>query len=156
MRLGSLHELFLTELHDMYDAENQLIKALPKMADTASYPELKNGINEHLEQTRNQVRRLEEILENFGEKVKGQKCHGMRGTSRKARIWRASTEIRPIAAYGTLCAWADAMGHQQELKLLKQTLQEEKETDRKLTQLAERTINVDAVGTVGGRTGSAV
>ncbi len=169
MRLESLHELFVMELHDIYDAETQLTKALPKMADKANYPELKNAINQHLQQTENQVRRLEEIFDNLGEKVKGRKCQGMRGiidegedvakqsgdpAAIDAGIVASAQKVEhyEIAAYGTLCTWAQMMGHQRELQLLKQTLGEEKETDQKLTQLAERMINVDAVRAAGGGT----
>lgn len=168
MKLESLHEVFLTELRDMYDAETQLIKALPKMADKANYPELKNAITQHLEQTRTQAGRLEEIFESLGEKAKAQKCKGIRGiidegedlageggdaAAIDAGIIGSAQKVEhyEIASYGTLCTWAKVMGHERELQLLKQTLQEEKETDEKLTQLAERLINVDAVRAAGGR-----
>jgi ferritin-like metal-binding protein YciE len=168
MRLESLHELFLNELHDVYDAENQLIKALPKMADLANSPELKSGIQAHLQQTRNQARRLEQILEDLGEKVKGKKCLGIRGIVEEgeelanhngdpaaldAGIIASAQKVEhyEIAAYGTLCAWARIMGHDRELELLEQTLEEEKETDEKLTELAERMINVDAVRAAGSQ-----
>jgi ferritin-like metal-binding protein YciE len=168
MRLESLHELFLNELHDVYDAENQLIKALPKMADLANSPELKAGIQAHLQQTRNQARRLEQILEDLGEKVKGKKCLGIRGIIEEgedlanhngdpaaldAGIIASAQKVEhyEIAAYGTLCAWARIMGHDRELELLEQTLEEEKETDEKLTELAERMINVDAVRAAGSQ-----
>lgn len=173
MRLESLHELFVTELRDTYDAENQLIKALPKMVDKANYPELKNAITEHLEQTRNQAQRLEEIFESLGEKVKGQKCQGMKGILEEgedlagengdpaaidAGIIGSAQKVEhyEIASYGSLCTWAEMMGHQRELQLLRQTLQEEKEADQKLTQLAQRLINVDAVRAAGGQMGSQV
>jgi len=166
MKIESLHDLFIQELHDIYDAENQLIKALPKMADKANYPELKNAITQHLEQTKNQARRIEEIFENLGEKVKGQKCDGMRGiidegeklagergdaASLDAGIIASAQKVEhyEIAAYGSLSTWAEMMGHQRELQLLQQTLLEEKETDQKLTQLAERLINVDAARAAG-------
>lgn len=169
MRLDSLHELFLTELHDMLDAEHQLVKALPKMADKASYPELKSGIQEHLEQTRHQVQRLERILENLGEAVRRKRCEGMRGIIEEGEDLAAKSgdpatldagiiasaqkvEHYEIATYGTLCAWAETMGHKQELQLLKQTLEEEKETDQKLTQLAERMINAEAAQAAGSKT----
>jgi ferritin-like metal-binding protein YciE len=156
------------ELHDIYDAETQLVKALPKMADKANYPELKNAINQHLEQTRNQVSRLEEIFENLGEKVKGQKCQGIRGiidegedlasqngdpAAIDAGIIASAQKVEhyEIASYGTLCSWAQLMGRQSEMELLKQTLEEEKQADRKLTQLAAQMINVDAVRAAGGR-----
>lgn len=169
MRLESLHEVFLTELHDAYDAENQLMKALPKLAERATYPELKSAIEEHLEQTRTQARRLEEIFESLGEKVKGMKCKGIRGiidegddlagekgdpAALDAGIIGSAqkAEHYEIAAYGTLCTWAKTMGHEKELQLLRQTLAEEKAADEKLTQLAERMINIDAVRAAGGQT----
>ncbi len=168
MRLESLHELFVVELQDVYDAETQLTKALPKMADKANYPELKNAITQHLEQTQNQVRRLEEIFSSLGEKAKTRKCAGMRGiidegddmagqngdpAAIDAGIIAAAQKVEhyEIASYGTLCTWAQMMGHTRELQLLKQTLMEEKETDQKLTHLAERMINVDAVRAAGGQ-----
>lgn len=166
MKLESLHELFVEELHDVYDAETQLIKALPKMASKANYPELRSAIEEHLEQTRNQARRLEEIFESLGEKVKGEKCKGMRGiidegddlagesgepAAIDAGIIASAQKVEhyEIAAYGSLCTWAQTMGHQRELQLLQQTLQEEKTADQKLTDLAERLINVEAVRAAG-------
>ncbi len=168
MKLESLHELFLTELQDMYDAENELTKALPKMAEKANYPELKSSIEQHLEQTRNHAQRLEEVFRSLGEKAKTQKCKGIRGiidegedlagrsgdpAAIDAGIIASAQKVEhyEIAAYGSLCSWAETMGHQRELQLLEQTLQEEKETDRKLTQLAERMVNVDAVRAAGGQ-----
>ena len=169
MKLESLHELFLTELRDMYDAEQQIVKALPKMIDKAAYPELKAAFNEHLDQTQNQVRRLEEIFENLGQKAKAEKCKGMRGiidegedlagesgdpAAVDAGIISSAQKVEhyEIASYGSLCSWAQMMGHQQELQLLKQSLDEEKAADQKLTQLAERLVNVDAVRAAGGST----
>jgi ferritin-like metal-binding protein YciE len=168
MKLASLHELFVTELHDVYDAEHQLVKALPKMAGKASHQELKNAINQHLEQTRNQARRLEEVFESLGEKARGQKCQGVRGIIEEGEDLASKTgdpstidagiiasaqkvEHYEIAAYGSLCAWAEIMGHQRELQLLKQTLQEEKEADQKLTELAGRIVNVQAARAAGGQ-----
>ncbi len=171
MRLESLHELFLVELQDLYDAETQLTKALPKMADKANYPELKSAITQHLRQTENHVRRLEEIFESLDQKAKTRKCHGMRGiidegddmagqsgdpAAIDAGIISSAQKVEhyEIAAYGTLCTWAQMMGHTRQVQLLKQTLAEEKETDQKLTQLAERMINVDAVRAAGGQMSS--
>ncbi len=167
MKLNSLHELFVRELRDLYDAENQLVKALPKMAEKANYSELQNAINEHLEQTRNQVRRLEQVFESIGAEVKAEKCQGIRGiidegehlakmdgepAAIDAGIIGSAQKVEhyEIAAYGTVCTYAQMMGHNQAVQLLKQTLEEEKETDKKLTSLAERLINVDAVRAAGG------
>jgi ferritin-like metal-binding protein YciE len=169
MKLESLHELFLTELRDMYDAEHQIVKALPKMIDKAGYPELKAAFSEHLEQTQNQVTRLEEIFENLGEKAKAEKCKGMKGildegedlagesgdpAAIDAGIISSAQKVEhyEISSYGSLCSWAKTMGHQRELQLLQQNLEEEKAADQKLTQLAERMVNVDAVRTAGGST----
>jgi ferritin-like metal-binding protein YciE len=169
MKLESLHELFLTELRDMYDAEHQIVKALPKMIDKAAHPELKAAFNEHLEQTQNQVTRLEQVFESLGEKAKAEKCKGMKGILEEgedlagesgdpaavdAGIISSAQKVEhyEIASYGTLCSWAEMMGHQRELQLLRQNLEEEKAADQKLTQLAERMVNVDAVRTAGGST----
>jgi ferritin-like metal-binding protein YciE len=167
MKLNSLHELFITELRDLYDAENQLVKALPKMADKASYPQLKDAILEHLEQTRGHVRRLEECFESIGEPVKSEKYEGIRGiidegddmakksgeaAAIDAGIIASAQKVEhyEIAAYGTVCTYAEMMGHQQAVQLLRQTLDEEKMADKKLTSIAEGVINVDAVRAAGG------
>lgn len=169
MKLNSLHELFIEELQDLYDAEQQLVKALPKIAEQASYHELQNGIREHLEQTKGHVRRLEQVFESIGEKAKTTKCQGMKGILEEgehlaktegeaaaidAGIIASAQKVEhyEIASYGSVCSYAQIMGHNQALQLLRQTLEEEKETDRKLTALAERLINVDAVRAAGGHT----
>jgi ferritin-like metal-binding protein YciE len=168
MKLNSLHELFVNELRDLYDAENQIVKALPKMAEKASYPQLKDAILTHLEETKGQVRRLEECFESIGESVKSEKCEGVRGiidegedlakkggepAAIDAGIIASAQKVEhyEIAAYGTVCTWAEMMGHQQALQLLRMTLDEEKTTDAKLTDIAESLINVDAVRAAGGR-----
>ncbi len=169
MRLNSLEDLFVRELQGLYDVENQLVKALPKMADKASYTELQNAIREHHEQTKGQVRRLEEVFENIGQKAKAEKSEGIRGiidegedmadmSGEPAAIDAGiiasaqKAEHYEIASYGTVCAYAEMLGHQRAVQLLRQTLEEEKETDRKLTTLAERLINVEAVRAAGGQT----
>ncbi len=167
MKLNSLEDLFVRELQGLYDGENQLVKALPKMADKASYTELQNAIREHYEQTKGQVRRLEQVFENLGQKAKAEKSEGMRGIIDEGEDM-ADMEGEPaaidagiicaaqkaehfeIAGYGTVCAYAEMLGHQQAVQLLRQTLEEEKATDKKLTALAERLINVEAVRTAGG------
>jgi ferritin-like metal-binding protein YciE len=168
MKLNSLHELFVRELQDMYDAESQLVKALPKLSERASYGELKNAISQHLEQTRGQVQRLEEVFDLLGEKARMVKCQGMRGiidegadmaemdgepAAIDAGIIGSAQKVEhyEIASYGSLCNYAQLMGHHDVLALLKQTLAEEKEADQKLTVLAESLINVDAVRAAGGR-----
>ncbi len=168
MRLNSLEDLFIRELQGLYDIENQLVKALPKMADKSSYTELQNAIREHYEQTKGQVRRLEQVFENLGQKAKAEKSEGIRGiidegedmadmegepAAIDAGIIAAAQKAEhfEIAGYGTVCTYAEMLGHQQAVQLLRQTLEEEKAADKKLTALAERLINVEAVRTAGGQ-----
>jgi ferritin-like metal-binding protein YciE len=160
VEINSLRELYVDQLRDLYDAENQLIKALPKMAKGATSDELREGIEEHLEQTRNQAQRLEQIFERLGEKPKGEKCKGMEGVikegsetlekdmdddTKDAAIIAAAQRVEhyEIAGYGTARTYANLLGESEAAELLEETLEEEKETDQKLTQLAEE-INVEA------------
>jgi ferritin-like metal-binding protein YciE len=160
MENQALRDLYIEELRDLYHAENQLVKALPKMAKAANSEELRSGFEEHLEQTRGHVQRLEQIFESLGENPKGKKCIGMEGlvkegseimdedfeedTMDAALIGAAQrVEHYEIAAYGTVATWAELLGESQHHSLLGQTLQEEKETDEKLTELS-RQINVEA------------
>ena len=160
MASSSFQELYVKELQDIYDAENQLVKALPKMAEGASSEELRNAFEEHLEQTKGHVQRLEQIFEKLGEKAKGEKCKGMEGLVKEgnevlqedmadsvkdAAIIGAAQRVEhyEIAAYGTARTFASLLGEDEAVELLEQTLEEEKETDEKLTQLAEN-INVEA------------
>jgi ferritin-like metal-binding protein YciE len=160
VKINSLHDLYIDQLRDLYDAENQLVKALPKMAEASASDELREGFEEHLEQTRGHVQRLEQIFERLGEKPKGKKCKGMEGLvkegsetldedmsedTKDAGIIATAQRVEhyEIAAYGTVRTWADLLGQDDDARLLEQTLQEEKETDQKLTQLAEN-INVQA------------
>lgn len=161
MAVESLNELFVEQLRDLYDAENQLIKALPKMAEGANSDELRQGFEEHLEQTKGHAQRIEQIFEQLGEKVKGKKCKGMEGLIKEgdetleedisdenvqdAAIIAAAQRVEhyEIAGYGTARTYANLLGQDEAASLLEQTLEEEKETDAKLTQLAEA-INVAA------------
>ena len=160
MSINSLQDLFVEQLHDLYDAENQLIKALPKLAEAASSEELKSGIEEHLQQTKEHAQRLESIFERLGEKSKGEKCKGMEGLikegseiieedmaegTKDAAIIAAAQKVEhyEIASYGTARTYANLLGQEESAELLEQTLEEEKETDQKLTSLAEE-INVEA------------
>jgi ferritin-like metal-binding protein YciE len=160
VKINSLHDLYVDELRDLYDAENQLIKALPKMAEESNSDELRDGFEEHLEQTRGHARRLEQIFERLGEKPKGKKCKGMEGVikessevldedmqqdTKDAAIIGAAQRVEhyEIAAYGTARTHADLLGREEDRNLLEETLEEEKETDEQLTGLAER-INVKA------------
>jgi ferritin-like metal-binding protein YciE len=159
--MGTLHDAFLDELRDTYDAEKQLTKALPKMAKAANSPELRSAFEMHLEETRGQIARLEEVFAGLGEKVRGKHCDGIAGIIEEGKSvmeedFDESTldacliasgqraEHYEMAAYGTLVAWARAMGHTEAADLLEQTLDEEKATDEKLTALAESGINQEA------------
>jgi len=155
-----LKELYIDELKDLYSAENQLVKALPKMAKAASSDELRQGFEEHLEQTKEHVARLEQIFEALDESPKGKKCMGMEGLVKEgaevigedfedavmdsALIGAAQrVEHYEIAAYGTAREFANLLGETEHASLLEETLNEEKETDEKLTELA-REINSQA------------
>jgi ferritin-like metal-binding protein YciE len=149
-----LKELFVDELKDLYNAENQLVKALPKLAKAAETPELKTGFEEHLEQTKGHVERLESIFSELGENPKGKKCKGMEGlveegaeaieeyegAVRDAALIGGAQRVEhyEIAGYGTVIAMAKQLGESDHAKLLEQTLAEEKETDAKLTSLSQK------------------
>src|SRR5947209_2215942 len=160
-----LRELYVDELKDLYNAENQLIKALPKMAKAAASEELREGFEEHLEQTKEQARRLERIFEMLDENPRGKKCVGMEGLVKEgseimkedfedevmdAALIGAAQRVEhyEIAAYGTVRTFAEVLGEGEHVSLLEETLQEEKETDEKLTQLASQ-INEQAKEQVG-------
>lgn len=155
-----LKELYVDELRDLYSAENQLVKALPKMAKAADSDELRQGFEEHLEQTKGQVQRLETIFKSLNESPKAKRCMGMEGLVKEggevmkegfegalmdaALIGSAQrVEHYEIAAYGTACEFAQILGESEHASLLNETLQEEKETDEKLTELAKG-INLQA------------
>jgi ferritin-like metal-binding protein YciE len=158
---GTLHDAFIDELRDTYDAEKQLTKALPKMAKAASSPDLRTAFEEHLEETRAQIERLEQVFESLDEKARGKHCEGIAGIIEEGKAVMEEdfdeatmdacliagaqrAEHYEMAAYGTLIAWAKAMGHMDAVDLLQQTLDEEKATDEKLTALAEGGINQGA------------
>ena len=157
-----LQELLVDELKDLYSAENQIIKALPKMAKAASSPELKRAFERHLEETKRQVERLDQIGEALDVRMTGKKCKGMEGLIEEGKeimsedlednaldagLIGAAQKVEhyEIAAYGTARAHANMLGLNKIAKLLQQTLDEEGATDKKLTQLAESIINVEAV-----------
>lgn len=161
MKLKTLHDLFVHELKDLYSAETQLVKALPKMAKAATNEELRAGFEEHLEETKNHVARLEEIAEACECKLSGHTCKAMKGLIeegselisedaddhvRDAGLIGAAQRVEhyEIAAYGTARALAKALGHDEAADLLEETLEEEKATDEKLTELAESTVNAEA------------
>jgi ferritin-like metal-binding protein YciE len=164
---GTLHDAFLDELRDAYDAEKQLTKALPKMAKAATSEVLRDAFESHLEETRGHIQRLEQVMEGLGEKARGKHCDGMagiieEGSSAMGEDYDDATmdacliaagqraEHYEMAAYGTLVAWAKAMGHNDAVELLQETLDEEKATDEKLTSLAEAGINQEAASAAGG------
>jgi len=152
---SELKELYVDELKDIYSAETQLVKALPKMAKAAVSAELRNGFQEHLTQTEGHVTRLERIFEGLREKPAGKKCEGMAGLIKEggeaaeedyegevkdsALIGAAQrVEHYEIAAYGTVRAMAEKLGDEKAVQLLTQTLQEEKDTDLKLSKLSDK------------------
>jgi ferritin-like metal-binding protein YciE len=160
MSHNNLKSLYVDELRDIYNSEQQLIKALPKMAKAANSDELRKGFEEHLEQTRRHATRLEQILSALGEPVKGKKCKGMAGIVAEggemmsedfdgalmdAALISAAQRVEhyEIAAYGAVHAYAELMGESEAASLLQQTLEEEKQTDQKLTELSEQ-INSEA------------
>jgi ferritin-like metal-binding protein YciE len=160
MELESLKDLYIHELKDLYSAENQIIKALPKMAKKASNPELADGFKTHLEETKEHAVRLEKILKSHDETTRGPKCKGMEGVLEEGKEMMeedAEDEVRDaglisaaqrvehyeMAGYGTARTYAELLGDDKGAKLLQETLDEEGETDKKLTQLAEE-INVEA------------
>ncbi len=158
---GTLHNAFVDELRDAYDAEKQLTKALPKMAKAASSPDLRTAFETHLEETRGQIDRLEQVFARLEEKVRGKHCDGIAGIIEEGKAVMEEdfdeatmdacliaggqrAEHYEMAAYGTLVAWARAMGHTEAADLLQETLDEEKAADEKLTSLAESGINREA------------
>jgi ferritin-like metal-binding protein YciE len=162
MERNVLKELYIDELRDLYDAETRLVKALPKLAKAAVSKELRSGFEEHLEQTRGHVGRLEEIFDSLEQKPAGKKCLGMAGLIKEgqeimdddfegnvmdAALISAAQRVEhyEIAAYGCVSTWAELLGETEATALLEKTLEEEKQTDQKLTRLAER-INVEAKG----------
>ena len=157
----TLHEAFVDELRDMYNAEKQITKALPKMVKAASSEDLSTAFEEHLQQTQTQVERLEQVFESIDEKPRSKQCQGMAGILEEgseilnedmdeammdARLIAAAQRVEhyEMAAYGTLVAWARMMGHDDAARLLEETLNEEKAADEKLTNLAEGGINQHA------------
>ncbi len=159
--MGTLHDAFLDELRDAYDAEKQLTKALPKLAKAATSTKLRTAFETHLQETQGQIARLEQVFQSLNEPVRGKHCDGIAGIIEEGKSVMEEdfdeitmdacliasgqrAEHYEMAAYGTLVAWAQAMGHTQAVKLLQQTLDEEKAADKKLTGLAEGGINQGA------------
>jgi ferritin-like metal-binding protein YciE len=160
-RTKVLKDLFHDTLKDIYYAENKILKTLPKMAKAAQSSELKNAFQEHERQTRGQVKRLDQVFKIIGEKPKGKTCDAINGiTDEGAEIMKEykkspaldagllaaaqAVEHYEISRYGTLKTWAEELGHSDAVSLLDETLAEEKETDEKLTKIAESTVNAEA------------
>ena len=160
-KLSSLDDLLVHEMQDIYNAEGQILKALPKMVKAASNPDLKRAFEEHRVQTESQVDRLEQAFKLLGVPAKGRKCEGMAGLLEEgkktmeqeaeeavldAALIAAAQKVEhyEIASYGCICTYAEMLGYDQVHELLGQTLDEEETTDQKLTALAETVINLEA------------
>lgn len=165
MSLDSLEKLFLEELKDVYNAEKQLLRALPRMAKAAESPELQQAFNKHTKETQGQVQRLERVFQELGQSARGKTCKGMQGLIEEGKevmekegegpvidaalIASAQrVEHYEIAAYGCLRTYAQLLGLEQAVQLLQQTLEEEEATDKILTELGESGIN-EAAASVG-------
>ena len=161
---GTLHDAFIDELRDAYDAEKQLTKALPKLAKAATSEDLRAAFAGHLEETRGHIEKLEQVFASLDEKVRGKHCDGIAGIIEEGKSVMEEefdddtmdacliaagqrAEHYEMAAYGTLVAWATAMGHEEAAGLLEEILAEEKAADEKLTDLAEGGINEGAAST---------
>lgn len=170
MKLNTLHDLYLQQLKDLYSAETQLIEALPTMAEKASHPELKQAFQTHLEETKRQRDRIEQVMDGLDESPKGETCQAMKGIIKEANDFISDVENLiaedapnpvvdaglianaqraehyEIAGYGTVCYFAEVLGRNQDHAILSETLQEEKKTDDLLTRIAKRAVDPAAVG----------
>jgi ferritin-like metal-binding protein YciE len=161
MQMESLQELLVEEMRDLYNAETQLTKALPKMVKKASNPDLRKAFETHLRETEGHVQRLQKIFEKLGKKPTGKKCAAMEGLIEEGKEMMSEdmdddtmdaalisvaqkVEHYEIASYGTIRTWAQQLGDDQTARVLQQTLDEEGKTDKLLTELAENVINVEA------------
>src|SRR5215471_16047300 len=166
----TLHDAFLEELKDAYDAEKRLTKALPKLAKASTSPELRQAFEDHLEETNGHVDKLEQVFQVLDEKVKGTRCDGIAGIIDEGKTvmgedFEGATmdacliaaaqraEHYEIAAYGTLVAWAKTMGHNDASDLLQEILDEEKAADEKLNAIAESGVNEQAAAGVESEEG---
>lgn len=167
MKLGSMEDLFVEELRDLYSAENQILKALPKMVKAAESEELRSAFESHLEETQGHVERLEKIMTRIGAKTRGAKCKAMEGLLEEGSdIVKADSEEPAVkdaaligaaqrvehyemAAYGCARTYAKMLGDEEAVSLLSQTLDEEKATDEKLSRIAESSVNPKATATAG-------
>ena len=169
--MEALEKLLKDELQDLYDAEQQLVKAIPKMIEAANSAELQQALQEHLRVTQNQVTRLEQVFSELGEKAQKKPCKGMAGiisegqemleedleaATMDAAIISAAQKVEhyEIASYGTVRTLAQTIGNNEVAGLLEETLEEEKEADRLLTEIAEGSINVEAASEEDGRSSS--
>jgi ferritin-like metal-binding protein YciE len=165
MEIDSLKKLYVDELKDLYSAEKQILTALPKMVKKATNPQLKNAFQDHLKVTEGHVARLERIFEALGKPARGKKCKAMEGLLEEgkevmsedmeddvmdAALISAAQRVEhyEMAGYGTVRTWAELLGESAAAKLLQQTLDEEGDADKSLTQLAETTINIAAMAGV--------
>jgi ferritin-like metal-binding protein YciE len=161
MEIANLQELLVDEMRDIYNAENQILKALPKMAKKATNPKLKQAFESHLQETEGHVERLKQIFEGLGQKPTGKKCAAMQGIIQEgselmsedmsdeamdAALIAAAQKVEhyEMASYGTVRAWATVAGMKDVAKVLQQTLTEEGAADQKLTKIAESSVNVEA------------
>ena len=171
MEVDTLRDLFVKELSDIYDAEKQMLKALPKMAKAASFPELRRAFEEHETQTKGHVERLDRVFDAIGEKPQQMKCKGMAGLIQEenaalkekgepaaldAGLIAAAQKIEhyEIASYGTVRTYAQTLGEQDAARLLQETLDEESQTDVRLTKIATSTVNPAASVNAGGAGGN--
>lgn len=161
MAVQTMEDLFMHVLKDIYYAEKKILQALPKMAKAVDNAELRKAFETHLEETKGQVQRLEQVFQNCGKKAQGEKCEAIEGLIAEGE--EAMSEVKDkdvlaaallagaqavehyeISRYGTLCAWAKRLGYDDSLKLLNETLDEEKNTDKLLTKIAEKAVNKKA------------
>jgi ferritin-like metal-binding protein YciE len=165
----NLHDLYVHQLQDLYSAESQLMDALPTMRDNATHPQLKAAFQTHLDQTKHQLERVEQVLNDLGAKTGGHECQAMKGIIKEATSFIKETdnlvakdapnpvvdaglianaqraEHYEIAGYGTVCYFAEVLGRPQDKALLALTLQEEEQTDQMLTQIAKQAVNPEAL-----------
>jgi ferritin-like metal-binding protein YciE len=161
MKLQNLHDLYMDQLKDLYNAEDQIVKALPKMAKAATSPDLQRAYQDHLDQTKRQKERLEMIFDELGQRPTGKKCKGMEGIIEEgeelltqkvdpdvldAGLIAAAQRVEhyEISGYGTARTYAQHLGYTKAANILQEILEEERQTDKKLTALAESHINVEA------------
>lgn len=161
MTINTLKDLYIEQLQDTYDAERQLVEKMPQMIEHANHPELRDALQKHLEETKSQRKRLEQVFEKLGEKPKEHHCEGMAGLIKEGEEFiqeRVESDVRDaalitaqqraehyeIAAYGTLRAYAQLMDRQEDHDILSQSLEEEKKTDQILNDIAIKVVNPDA------------